>query len=191
MNGDVIGFETRVGAHPVNEWLGPVRGRRNGFVHGYSGCGVFVHKWERMRRDWLGMHVPVTFEIYDKRARDGRRGRDSLETYLVTISDGTGRGRGKGGGRVLLKKEYGSPGVYTEFVKLAEPKWATLVVGMETKQGLYYEHAVVVGYNVEFDRGVVWLVSVPALIFGVVFLLYGKELGPAGGGGRSDDSFLR
>ncbi len=72
VRGEILTLESDVVPyHPLNVWSAGVSrapGSGNAQTHGFSSSqGIFVHPISRQFRDVLGIYVPITFEIFDRR----------------------------------------------------------------------------------------------------------------------------
>ena len=168
--GKTITLESASPYHPLNTWNhGEIRGRMNAHAHGYSASqGIFVHEVSRQYLDIFGVYVPITFEIFDN--RPNIQNEPDRRKYAVDIRDGTSSKR------VLWRKEYSQPGVYTEriFIRYG-PGYYALSVVMKTSHGLLYEDTFHMGYNVDFMDGFGSLLVVPLLVAALTILLCGVK----------------
>ena len=154
--------------HPLNVWgSGAVRGGINGHTQGYSAsAGVFIHAESRRYRDWLGLYIPVTFEIFDIRPS---RGSDSPQRYYVEIRHGTSWER------TVFHKYYDKTGVFTAQIFIPYgPGHYTLTLRMTTNSQVY-EDTFHLGYNVNYTAGLTWLVLTPLLLAAVPLLLHQRK----------------
>ena len=155
-------------------WCKQLLGGGHGFVHGESQTGIFVHENSAEHRDVLGLDIPVVFEIFDFRKNLGT---EKKPTYSVSITDGTSKKL------MLFQRKYDEVGVYSVNIQLSSPKWTTIIISMENDQGLHFEHTITLGYNVNFDKGLAWLVAFPAVLLAGLILLFDFQ---GNGGGGSD-----
>ena len=168
VSGNVVTLESEAPFHPLNVWNnGELRSRTNGAAHGYSASqGIFVHEVSRQFRDIFGVYVPVTFEIFDN--RPNIRNEPDKRKYNVEIKEGTSR--------FVFRKEYTSPGVYTErlFIPYG-PGYYELSVILKTTHGLVYEDAFHLGYNVNYMDGFGILLWLPLTIATAAVFLMGTR----------------
>ena len=152
--------------HPLNVWsTGPVRSRINGHAQGYSATsGIFVHDRSRTYKNWMGIYVIVTFEIFDRRPNAWKEDSDERK-YLVDMRYGTSAKK------MMFRKTYESPGTYTEqvFVPFG-PGYYTVTARLTTTHGLLYEDVFSFGYNVDFATGLAWIVLVPLIVAAIPLL---------------------
>jgi hypothetical protein len=167
-SGNIITFESQSPFHPLNTWNhGETRGPVNSFAHGYSATqGIFVHDVSRQYRDIFGVYLPVTFEIFDN--RPNIQNEPNRRVYFVEIRDGTASSR------VLFRKTFNSPGVYTErlFIPYG-PGFYVLSVLLKTSHGLVYEDSFHLGYNVHYMDGFGLLLWMPLAIASICIFLCG------------------
>lgn len=173
MNGEILTFETPLEVHPLNTWTSPLRSRLNGFIQGYSSpIGIVVNDKSSDFRDILGFVFPVTFKIFDKRDLPNNYKR----RYTVCIGIGTSQQK------LRFTKEYNSTGVFTERITLPEGgKYSTIVVSLTTEHGLYFEETFTVGYNVNFGKGIEWLLALPMVLAAIPLILYRRNMTLEGG----------
>ncbi|EJK59276.1 hypothetical protein THAOC_20524, partial [Thalassiosira oceanica] len=112
--GEIITLESdSVPFHPLNTHsAGAARSPgSNSQSHGFSASqGIFVHPISRQYRDVLGVYLPVTFEIFDRRPNIDKEVDKQL--YAVEIR------AGMSAKRTVFSKTYNSVGVYTEKVQI-------------------------------------------------------------------------
>jgi hypothetical protein len=122
----------------------------------------------RQYLDIFGVYVPITFEIFDN--RPNIQNEPDRRKYVVDIRDGTSSKR------VLWRKEYSQPGVYTErvFIRYG-PGYYSLSVVMRTSHGLLYEDTFHMGYNVHFMDGFGSLLVIPLLVASLTIFLCGAK----------------
>lgn len=152
--------------HPLNVWnSGPVRSRINGHAQGYSATsGIFVHERSRAFRRYQGIFVKVTFEIFDQRPNVWKEGQDKRK-YIVDMRQGTSTEK------MLFRKVYDSPGIYTEkFHVPFGPGYYSVTSRLTTVNGLIHEDTFSFAYNVHYDQGLSWLVLVPLILAAIPLL---------------------
>ena len=114
VRGEIITLESdSVPFHPLNTHsAGAARSPgSNSQAHGFSASqGIFVHPISRQYRDVLGVYLPVTFEIFDRRPNINNE--DDKQIYEVEIR------AGMSAKRTVFSKTYNSVGVYTEKVQI-------------------------------------------------------------------------
>jgi len=167
-SGQILTLEAsdQVPFHPLNVWgTGPVRSRINGHAQGYSATsGIFVHDRSRTYKNWLGIYVVVTFDIFDRRPNVWKEDPDKRK-YLVDMRYGTSAKK------MMFRKTYERPGTYTEqvFVPFG-PGYYTVTARLTTTHGLVYEDVFSLGYNINFDTGLAWIVLVPLIVAAIPLL---------------------
>ena len=168
-SGDIVTLETTAPFHPLNSWNhGEVRGLSNSYAHGYSASqGIFVHDVSRQFIDVFGVFLPITFEIFDNRRLAPL---DTHRKYLVEVRAGTSWKR------ALFRKEYSSPGVYTEqiFPRFG-PGYYSINVVLKTSHGLQFEDSFSIGYNVKFMEGFGMLLVFPLVLSIVIIVACGVK----------------
>ena len=188
--GNIITLESAdVPYHPLNVWnTGEVRSRRNNHAQGLTASqGIFVRDVSRRYRDIFGVYVPVTFEVFDNRPAmrqhrdgvgqdgDGDADGDGVDVkksrvYKVELRDGTSSKR------VLMRRTYTEPGVYTErlYIKYG-PGYYSISVLLRTSHGLLYEDVFHLGYNVHYLDGIGTLVWLPLLLAAIPIVLFSRR----------------
>lgn len=137
--GEILTLESDVVPyHPLNVWSAGVArapGSSNAQAHGFSSTqGIFVHPISRQFRDILGIYVPITFEIFDRRPSVGNGDSKSKQVYQVEVRAGMSVKR------IVLQHTYNEPGVYTERISIPYgPGYYAFSVRMRTSQGIVYE----------------------------------------------------
>ena len=168
--GKLVTLELGSPWHPLNTWNhGELRSRENAHSHGYSASqGIFVHESSRQMNNILGVYVPVTFEIFDNRPNIQREA--DKRVYKVEIRDGTSAKR------VIWRKRYQEPGVYTERIYIRfGPGYYSLSVVLHTTHGLVYEDIFQVRYNINFLDGFGVLLWLPLLLASTAILFCGAK----------------
>jgi len=138
----------------------------NGFTVRDGYHGIHVLPESRAFRDVLGSHIPVSFEILDR--RPGKRSR--LRTYTVTMFLD---------GQVWFNKTYTEAGTYTEHLLApSQPDYGNFRVEMYNEHFQYFHDSFTVGMNVHYYRLLKWMVLAPfAVMFGI--LMFVRTLKPA------------
>ena len=168
-SGQVLTLEASdaVPFHPLNVWnTGPVRSRVNGHAQGYSASsGIFIHERSRTYKNWLGIYVMVTLEIFDRRPNAWKEDSDKRK-YTVDLRSGSSTKK------LLFRKIYDHPGIYTEqvFVPFG-PGYYSIIARLTTTHGLVYEDSFSFGYNVDFASGLAWIVLMPLVVAAIPLLL--------------------
>ncbi len=133
--------------HPLNVWNAGVTrspGSNNAQAHGYSSTqGIFVHPIARQFRDILGIYVPITFEIFDR--RPNIENESNRRVYQVDVR------AGMSAKRTIFSRTYNSTGVYTERIQIPfGPGYYALSVRLRTTHGIVYEDTFHIGFNVNY-----------------------------------------
>jgi len=173
--GEILTLESDVVPyHPLNVWSAGVArapGSSNAQAHGFSSTqGIFVHPISRQFRDILGIYVPITFEIFDRRPSVGNGDSKSKQVYQVEVRAGMSVKR------IVLQHTYNEPGVYTERISIPYgPGYYAFSVRMRTSQGIVYEDTFHIGWNVNY-MGCLWLiVCLPLVLAAIPLLLFKRE----------------
>lgn len=173
--GEILTLESDVVPyHPLNVWsAGTTRapGSSNAQAHGFSSSqGIFVHPISRQFRDVLGIYVPITFEIFDR--RPGIESEPDKRKYQVDIRAGLSIKR------VVFTKEYDKPGVYTEKIQIPYgPGYYSFSVRLRTTHGIVYEDTFHIGWNVNYMGGLWLIVCLPLILAAIPILLFKVRYG--------------
>ncbi|KAL9184345.1 hypothetical protein ACHAXT_002431 [Thalassiosira profunda] len=168
--GEILTLESDVVPyHALNVWSAGVSrapGSHNAQAHGFSSSqGIFIHPISRQFRDILGIYVPVTFEIFDRR-RDADPGR----TYQVDVR------AGMNAKRTVFSHTYDDPGVYTERIQIPYgPGYYAFSVVLRTSHGIVYEDTFHIGWNVNYMGGLWLIVCLPLVLAAIPILLFKRQ----------------
>ncbi|KAL7536549.1 hypothetical protein ACHAXR_007234, partial [Thalassiosira sp. AJA248-18] len=171
--GDILTLESDVVPyHPLNVWSAGVTrapGSSNAQAHGFSSTqGIFVHPISRQFRDILGIYVPITFEIFDR--RPSIENEPSRRVYQVDIR------AGMSSKRVVFSHTYDTPGVYTEKIQIPYgPGYYAFSVRLSTTHGIVYEDTFHVGWNVNYMGGLWLIVCLPLILAAIPILLFKRK----------------
>jgi len=171
--GEILTLESEVVQyHPLNVWNAGVTrtpGSNNAQAHGYSSTqGIFVHPIARQFRDILGIYVPITFEIFDR--RPNIENEPNRRVYQVDIR------AGMSAKRTIFSKTYASTGVYTERIQIPfGPGYYALSVRLRTTHGIVYEDTFHIGFNVNYMGGLWWIVCFPLIVATVPILMFRRK----------------
>ncbi|KAL7546243.1 hypothetical protein ACHAWF_009577 [Thalassiosira exigua] len=170
--GEILTLESDVVPyHPLNVWSAGVTrapGSQNAQAHGFSSTqGIFVHPISRQFRDILGIYVPITFEIFDRRPM----GEDeSTRAYRVDIRAGMSVKR------TIFSHEYNATGAYTERIQIPYgPGYYAFSVRLETANGIVYEDTFHIGWNVNYMGGLWLIVCLPLVLAAIPILLFKRK----------------
>ena len=157
--------------HPLNVWSAGVTrapGSHNAMAHGFSSSqGIFVHPISRQFRDILGIYVPITFEIFDRR-RTGDE--DSKREYQVDVR------AGMSAKRTVFSRTYNEPGVYTEKIQIPYgPGYYAFSVRLRTTHGIVYEDTFHIGWNVNYMGGLWLIVCLPLILASIPILIFKRK----------------
>ncbi|KAL3779886.1 hypothetical protein HJC23_001476 [Cyclotella cryptica] len=166
--GEILTLESDVVPyHPLNVWSAGVSRSpgSNAQSHGFSSKqGIFVHHISRQFRDILGIYIPVTFEIFDR--RPNIENEKNRQLYQVDIR------AGMSAKRTIMSYTYNTTGVYTERVQIPfGPGYYSISVRLRTTHGLVYEDTFHVGFNVNYMGGLWLIVCMPLVIATVLVLM--------------------
>lgn len=166
--GEILTLESDVVPyHPLNVWsAGESRSPgSNAQTHGFSSKqGIFVHHIARQYRDILGVYIPITFEIFDKRPNIANE--KNRQLYQVDIR------AGMSAKRTIMTYTYNATGAYTERVQVPfGPGYYSISVRLRTTHGLVYEDTFHVGFNVNYMSGLWTLVCLPLVIATALVLM--------------------
>ena len=173
--GEILTLESDVVPyHPLNVWsAGNSRspGSGNAAAHGFSSSqGIFVHPIARQFRDILGIYVPITFEIFDR--RPSIENEPNRRVYLVDIRAGMSVKR------TVFTHTYNSPGVYTERIQIPfGPGYYAFSVKLRTTHGIVYEDTFHIGWNVNYLGGLYLIVCLPLVLAAIPILLFKVRIG--------------
>lgn len=166
--GEILTLESAVVPyHPLNVWSAGVS-RSPGSTsqtHGFSAKqGIFVHHISRQFRDILGIWLPVTFEIFDRRPNIDKE--PDRQLYFVDIRAGLSAER------TIMSQSYNATGVYTEKIQIPfGPGYYSISVKLKTTHGLVYEDTFHVGFNVNYTGGLWMIVCIPLVIATALVLM--------------------
>lgn len=108
--------------------------------------------------------LEITFDIWDRRRHLWST------TYTIVITKGTNKME------PIFKQEFTSPGRYTVSIPVAPPGEDSLVVGMYTDHGMYFEDHVDVAISTRFYVWVKYLALFPlGLLCVPLLLMRGKK----------------
>jgi hypothetical protein len=167
--GEILTLESEVVPyHPLNVWSAAGVSRSpgsNAQTHGFSAKqGIFVHHISRQFRDILGIYLPITFEIFDR--RPNIENEKDRQLYHVDIR------AGMSAKRTIMSYKYNVTGVYTERVQIPfGPGYYSISVRLRTTHGLVYEDAFHIGFNVNYMGGLWIIVCMPLVIATALVLM--------------------
>ena len=170
VRGEILTLESDVVPyHPLNVWSAGVSrapGSGNAQAHGFSSSqGIFVHPISRQFRDVLGIYVPITFEIFDR--RPGVDKEPARRSYDVEVRAGMSVKR------TVFSHKYDAPGVYTERIQIPYgPGYYTFSVRLRTTHGIVYEDAFHLGWNVNYMGGLWLIVCLPLILAAKPILMF-------------------
>jgi len=171
--GEILTLESDVVPyHPLNVWsagMTRVPGSSNAQAHGFSSTqGIFVHPISRQFRDILGIYVPITFEIFDR--RPSIKNEENRRQYQVDVRAGMSVKR------TVFSHTYDAPGVYTEKIQIPYgPGYYAFSVRLRTTHGIVYEDTFHIGWNVNY-MGVLWLiVCLPLVLAAIPILMFKRK----------------
>lgn len=171
--GEILTLESDVVPyHPLNVWSAGVArapGSGNAQAHGFSSTqGIFVHPISRQFRDVLGIYVPITFEIFDRRPNIARE--PERRKYEVEVRAGMSVKR------VVYSHTYDAPGVYTERIQIAYgPGYYAFAVRLRTTHGIVYEDTFHLGWNVNYMGGLWLIVCLPLVLAAIPILMFKRQ----------------
>ena len=172
-NGEILTLESdTVSHHPLNVWNAGVTrapGSSNAQAHGFSSTqGIFVHPMSRVWRDILGVYVPITFEIFDRRPNIANE--PNRQVYEVEVR------AGMSSKRAIFYRSYNTTGVYTERVQIPfGPGYFSLTVLLRTTHGIVYEDTFHIGFNVDYMGGLWLIVFLPLVLASVPILMFRRK----------------
>jgi len=191
--GEILTLESDVVPyHPLNVWSGGVTrapGSSNAQAHGFSSTqGIFIHPISRQFRDILGIYVPITFEIFDR--RPNIENEPNRRVYEVEVRAGMSVKR------TVYSHTYDAPGVYTERIQIPYgPGYYAFSVRLRTTHGIVYEDTFHIGWNVNYMGGLWLIVCLPLILAAIPILMFKRkpnweEDEDYGGGGRGGSGIL-
>ena len=99
----------------------------------------------------LGIHIPITFEIFDKRPNILNEPKQKV--YMVEIR------LGSSSNRPIFRQVYNETGIFTEKVLVHHsPGYYDVFIRLRTTHGLLYEDVFHISYNVNYTEGLLWMV---------------------------------
>lgn len=174
--GEILTLESDVVPyHPLNVWSAGVSrspGSANAQAHGYSSTqGIFVHPISRQFRDILGIYVPITFEIFDRRPSIGNGDEEKdKRIYQVDIRAGMSVKR------TIFSHSYTQTGVYTERIQIPYgPGYYAFSVRLRSTNGIVYEDTFHLGFNVNYMGSLWMIVCLPLILAAIPILLFKRE----------------
>jgi len=171
--GEILTLESDVVPyHPLNVWSAGVSrapGSGNAQAHGFSSSqGIFVHPISRQFRDVLGIYIPITFEIFDR--RPGIENEPNRKAYEVEVRAGMSVKR------VFFSHKYDTPGVYTERIQIPYgPGYYAFSVRLMTTHGIVYEDTFHLGWNVNYMGGLWLIVCLPLILAAIPILMFKRK----------------
>ena len=168
--GEILTLESDVVPyHPLNVWSAGVSrtpGSGNAQAHGFSSTqGIFVHPISRQFRDILGIYVPITFEIFDRRPNIEHE--PDRRKYEVEVRAGMSVKR------AVFSRTYDAPGVYTERIQIAYgPGYYAFAVRLRTTHGIVYDDTFHIGWNVNYMGGLWLMVCLPLVLAAIPILMF-------------------
>ena len=165
LHGTVHVLETQIPYHPLNAWTSFPKDRGNGFTHGQVGVSIPALEKKRLRYSDVkgGPIIEITFDIWDKRTHfvtDSDR-----STYTIVFTKGTNKME------PIYIQEFSQPGRYTVKIPVAPPGEDSLVLGLYTDHGLYFEDHVDVAISTRFYVWMKYLALFPLIVLCVPLLL--------------------
>mmetsp|Transcript_10831 Transcript_10831/g.20033 ORF Transcript_10831/g.20033 Transcript_10831/m.20033 type:complete len:1046 (+) Transcript_10831:90-3227(+) len=165
LHGTVHVLETQIPYHPLNAWTSFPKDRGNGFTHGQIGVSIPSLEKKRLRYSDVkgGALLEITFDIWDTR----KSVENGLEnpTYSIVFTKGTNKME------QILREEYHGPGRYSVSIPVAPPGEDSLVLGMYTDHGLYFEDHVDVAISTRFYVWLKYMLLFPLAVLAVPLLL--------------------
>ena len=124
-----------------------------------------MHPISRQFRDILGIYIPITFEIFDRRPSIANE--EDKRVYQVEIRAGMSVKR------TVFSHTYNKPGVYTEKIQIQYgPGYYAFSVRMRTTHGIVYEDSFHIGWNVNYMQSLWLIVCLPLILASVPILLF-------------------
>lgn len=159
LHGTVHVLETQVPYHPLNAWTSFPKHRGNGFTHGQIGLSIPQLEKRRLRYSDVkgGSVLQITFDIWDTRRQVARElGLESgSDVYKVVLTKGTNKMN------PIHSEGFSRPGRYTITVPVTPPGEDSLVLGMYTDHGMYFEDHVDVALSTRFYVWIKYLAIFP------------------------------
>ncbi|KAL7496238.1 hypothetical protein ACHAWT_005887 [Skeletonema menzelii] len=171
--GEILTLESdTVSYHPLNVWNAGVTrapGSSNAQAHGFSSTqGIFVHPMSRVWRDILGVYIPITFEIFDRRPNIANEA--NRQVYEVEVR------AGMSAKRTIFYRSYNATGIYTERVQIPfGPGYFSLTVLLRTTHGIVYEDTFHIGFNVDYMGGLWLVVFLPLVLASIPIFMFRKK----------------
>ena len=168
--GEILTLESDVVPyHPLNVWSAGVSrapGSGNAQAHGFSSTqGIFIHPVSRQFRDVLGIYVPITFEIFDR--RPNIENEPDQRKYYVEVRAGMSVKR------VVFMNTYNATGTYTERIQIPYgPGYYAFAVRLRTTHGIVYEDTFHIGWNVNYMGGLWMIVCLPLVVAAIPILMH-------------------
>jgi len=171
--GEILTLESdTVSYHPLNVWNAGVTrapGSSNAQAHGFSSTqGIFVHPMSRVWRDILGVYVPITFEIFDRRPNIANE--PNRQVYEVEVR------AGMSAKRTIFYQSYNTTGIYTERVQIPfGPGYFSITVSLRTTHGIVYEDTFHIGFNVDYMGGLWLIVFLPLVLASIPIFMFRRK----------------
>jgi hypothetical protein len=171
--GEILTLESdTVSYHPLNVWNAGVTrapGSSNAQAHGFSSTqGIFVHPMSRVWRDILGVYIPITFEIYDRRPNIANE--PNRQVYEVEVR------AGMSAKRTIFFRSYNATGIYTERVQIPfGPGYYSLTASLRTTHGIVYEDTFHIGFNVDYMGGLWLIVFLPLILASIPIFMFRRK----------------
>jgi len=171
--GEILTLESdTVSYHPLNVWNAGVSrapGSSNAQAHGFSSTqGIFVHPMSRVWRDILGVYIPITFEIFDRRPNIANEANRQVYEVEVRAS--------MSAKRTIFYRSYTTTGVYTERVQIPfGPGYFSLTVSLRTTHGIVYEDTFHIGFNVDYMGGLWLIVFLPLVLASIPIFMFRRK----------------
>ena len=171
--GEILTLESdTVSYHPLNVWNAGVTrapGSSNAQAHGFSSTqGIFVHPMSRVWRDILGVYIPITFEIFDKRPNIANE--PNHQVYEVEVR------AGMSAKRTIFFRSYNTTGIYTERVQIPfGPGYFSLTVMLRTTHGIVYDDTFHIGFNVDYMGGLWLIVFLPLVLASIPIFMFRRK----------------
>lgn len=171
--GEILTLESdTVSYHSMNVWNAGVTrapGSSNAQAHGFSSTqGIFVHPMSRVWRDVLGVYIPITFEIFDRRPNIANE--PNRQVYEVEVR------AGMSAKRTIFLRSYNATGTYTERVQIPYgPGYYSLTVLLRTTHGIVYEDTFHLGFNVDYMGGLWLIVCLPLVLAAIPILMFRRK----------------
>jgi hypothetical protein len=165
LHGTVHVLETQIPYHPLNAWTSFPKDRGNGFTHGQIGVSIPALEKKRLRYSDVkgGSILEITFDIWD--VRKSVASDEEKTTYTIVFTKGTNRME------PIFKQDFDRAGRYSVSIPVAPPGEDSLVLGMYTDHGLYFEDHVDVAISTRFYVWMKYLMLCPLALLSVPLLL--------------------